>query len=134
MRLQANSSLDYNHNSETINGMTIESTFKPKTFTKVEQKTLNQTLRSKSTKNGGLQTEAKLKTLNMLNQSRLPSIGKQNSANPAHGVNSYNYLKSQWLDIKVQTNDRRQFVRDFAKRQIEPSPVNVALTSTSSMD
>jgi len=56
----------------------------------------------------------------LINQPKLPNIKSsaklQQHPNHNESVNSYNFMKSQWMDINILTNDRRSFVRDFAKR------------------
>lgn len=67
----------------------------------------------------------------LINQPKLPNIKSsaklRQHPNHNESVNSYNFMKSQWMDINILTNDRRSFVRDFAKRQIEPSPLHERL-------
>lgn len=88
--------------------------------TRKNSKDKEQLTRSQST----LKSEVKFKHLMMLNSGQLPSIQKSDNklqgvgGGPLvkHPVSSYKYLKQQWIDINSQTNDRRKFIRDFAKR------------------
>lgn len=85
--------------------------------------------RAKSTVRGGEKAvDGKFKKLMLLDeQQKLPALSSSRLSHIARRnddgapVNSLKYLRSQWADVNILTQDRRQFVRNFAKKQLEPN-------------